>query len=105
LRINGLRRFSTKPHTIKKKLTISEEDEIIKLRRNHQYVASKIKHILKLKTSISTIHRFLKNKGFVRKYGYHIRPFYQNTIHMHLGNTKTIGYLQMDVKYLTPELT
>lgn len=105
LRINGLRRFSTKPYKIKKKLSFNEELSIIKLRKETNFESQKIKHFLKLKASSTTIHRFLKRKGFVRKYGYHVRPFYQNTIHMHLGNTKTVGYLQMDVKYLTPELT
>lgn len=105
LRINGLKRFSTKPHTIKRKLTFNEELAIIKLRKETGFDSCKIKHILNLKVSSITIHRLLKRKGFVRKYGYHIHPYYQNTIHMHLGNTKTIGYLQMDVKYLTPELT
>lgn len=105
LRINGLKRFSTKPHTIKRKLTFNEEIAIIKLRKETGFDSCKIKHILNLKVSSIIIHRLLKRKGFVRKYGYHIRPYYQNTIHMHLGNTKTIGYLQMDVKYLTPELT
>ena len=41
----------------------------------------------------------------MRKYGYHRRPRFQDTTHMHAKNAKTIGYLQMDVKYITPELS
>lgn len=32
-------------------------------------------------------------------------PLFQNTKHMHSKNVKTLGKLQMDVKYVTPELS
>lgn len=105
LRINGLKRFSTKPYKLKEKLSIKDKDNIAYLRNLHGYEASKIKHILNLPVSVMTVHRVIKMRNLVRKYGYHIRPYYQKTTHMHLKNVKTIGYLQMDVKYLTPELT
>lgn len=98
-------RFSTKPYKTREKLSFKDKDNIVKLRNLHGYEASKIKHVLNLPVSVMTVHRIIKNKSLVRKYGYHIRPYYQETTHMHLGNTKTVGYLQMDVKYLTPELT
>ena len=53
----------------------------------------------------NTVHRLLKSKGLIHNYGNHRRPRYQETKHMYLKNTKTIGYLQMDVKYITPELS
>lgn len=98
-------RLSTKPHTIKEALSFKDKDNITQLRRLHGFEASKIKHILNLPVSVSTIHRIIKTKQLVRKYGYHVRPYYQETTHMHARNTKEIGYLQMDVKYLTPQLT
>lgn len=49
--------------------------------------------------------RGLKRKGYIKDQGRHRRPYIQNTVHMHARNVTTIGYLQMDVKYLTPQLT
>jgi len=101
-----LERKSTRPHTIYKyNFTSQERVDIEKHRRHRGQMAEKIKYKLHLPISWRTVHRFLKEKNLVRKYGYHRRPRFQDTVHMHLGNTKTIGYLQMDVKYVTPELS
>lgn len=101
----GLVRKSTKPHTIRKAINREEESDIIQVREETGYAAIKIKGELKLVAGVNTIHRFLGVKGLLNRYGNHIRPKYQETTHMHLKNTKTIGYLQMDVKYITPELS
>lgn len=101
----NLVRKSTKPHTIHKALSLNLESDIIRVREETGFAAIKIKGELKLKAGINTIHRFLGTKGLLNEYGNHIRPRYQETTHMHLKNTKTIGYLQMDVKYITPELS
>lgn len=101
----GLVRKSTKPHTIHTVINRKAEFDIIRVREETGYAAVKIKGELKLKTGINTIHRFLARKGLLNEYGNHIRPRYQETTHMHLKNTKTIGFLQMDVKYITPELS
>ena len=100
-----LKRKSTKPKYIHSILDSVAKTEIEKLRISKHYTAEKIAYKLKLKCSPKTVHRFLLKKGLVREYGYHRRPRFQNTLHMHLGNTKTIGYLQFDVKYITPELS
>lgn len=105
LRINKLVRTTTRPHTTHNALTPREESAIILLRRKKGYTALKIKSKLALTVHTNTIHRLLKRERLLHKYGNHRRPYYQKTIHMHLKNTPTIGYLQMDVKYLTPELT
>lgn len=84
---------------------MKQEFDIITLRNKEGYTAEKIKHELKLNISRSTIHRLLKRKDLINTYGNHRRPYYQKTIHMHLKNTTTIGKLQMDVKYITPELS
>lgn len=101
----NLVRKSTKPHTIRKALSKNLESDIIRVREETGYAAIKIRGELKLAAGVNTIHRLLGAKGLLNEYGNHIRPRYQETIHMHLKNTKTIGYLQMDVKYITPELS
>lgn len=100
-----LRRKSTRPKQIESVLDDYTKVEIEKVRRRRNCTAEKIVYKLKLDCSPRTVHRFLVRRKLVRKYGYHRRPRFQNTSHMHLGNTKTIGYLQMDVKYITPELS
>ena len=103
--INGVKRKSTRPHTVKYILTREEKRLIIKVRKKRGCTAEKIKYILKLNVSSRTIHRFLKRAGYVREYGYHRRPRFQDTFHMHVKNVHTVGYLQMDVKVVTPELS
>lgn len=101
----NLRRQSTRPHSIYQALSPHEESAIIKLREEKGYTAEKIGYVLKLSVSRNTIHRLLVRKQCINRYGNHIRPRYQQTTHMHLRNTTTIGKLQMDVKYITPELS
>jgi predicted RNA-binding protein with RPS1 domain len=67
-------------------------------KKTKKCTAEKIKYILKLKVPSRTIHRFLKRVGLINEDGYHRRPRFQNTIHMHAKNVTTVGYLQMDVK-------
>lgn len=98
-------RKSTRPKKIKRLLNPQEQSAIIKLREETGFSAIKIKGELKIAVSISTIHRFVKRKGMINAYGNHRRPYYQKTTHMYLKNTTTIGKLQMDVKYITPELS
>lgn len=101
----GLKRKSTRPHTIHYALSSEEESAIIKLRNQKKYTARKIKKKLQLAVHWTTIQRCLRKHGLIHTYGNHRRPHYQKTTHMHVKNTKTIGKLQMDVKYMTPELT
>lgn len=101
----GLVRKSTKPKTIHFALSPKQKDEAIKARKRRNATAEKIAKRLSLPAHPSTLHRLFVRHGLVRKYGYYRRPRFQNTLHMHLGNTKTVGYLQMDVKYITPELS
>ncbi len=101
----NLRRKSTRPKRIRRVLTLEEQSAIIKLREETGFSAVKIRSELSLTASINTVHRFLKKKDLLNKYGNHRRPYYQETVHMHLRNTTTVGKLQMDVKYITPELS
>lgn len=104
LKINVSRR-STRPKNVRKALDGNDLLKIISLRKNRGYAPVKIKYALGLRCGISTIHRALKRQGLIEERGYFRRPPLQPTIHMHAKNTKTLGYLQMDVKYLTPQLT
>ena len=101
----GLERNSTRPHTIAHALTSKNKVEIEDVRVSFGWDAEKITAHLKLPVNSRTVHRFLVKKDLVRKYGYHRRPRFQDTVHMHAKNTKSVGYLQMDVKYITPELS
>lgn len=101
-----LSRRSTRPRTVHRyPFSPEEKIDIEQLRKTTGYMAEKLTKLLHLPCSPRTVHRFLKRKSLVRKYGYHIRPRFQETRHMHLGNTTTIGYVQMDVKYITPQLS
>lgn len=101
----GIKRKSTRPKHIHKALTRQEESAIISFRKKRKYTAEKVRYLLHLSASARTIHRRIKRKGLANTYGNHRRPHYQKTTHMHLKNTTTIGKLQMDVKYITPELS
>ena len=100
-----LKRKSTKPHTVKRALSAEQRSAVMSLRSNKQYSSEKIRYLLKLNACVSTIKRFMHSKNMLRKQLKYKRPKYQPTTHMNLKNTKTIGYLQMDVKYITPELS
>lgn len=105
-RHTGLQRKSTRPHTAKP-YTLSSEDRvrIEALRKKTNWDYSKIHSALQLTASPSSVYRFLSRKGMLDETGLRRRPFVQDTIHMHVQNVTTIGKLQMDVKYITPELS
>lgn len=102
---NNLYRRSTKPRTVHHALTHQDEVNIVQLRNKKRYTAEKIGRKLGLPVSGRTVHRTLIRYNLIEKQKFHRRPRFQDTVHMHIGNTKKVGYLQMDVKYLTPELT
>ena len=101
----GIKRKSTRPKTIRYILTNNQKVAIEELRNQRGYDARKIVSVLRLPVSHMTVYRYLKRRGLTRTVKNHRRPKLQPTIHMHAKNAKTVGYLQMDVKYLTPELT
>jgi transposase InsO family protein len=101
----NLLRKSTRPHNSYRALSPQDEVNIVSVRLKKGYTAEKIKKKLNLFVSVKTVHRTLKRYNLIDPDGYHRRPRFQDTVHMHAKNTKTVGYLQMDVKYLTPELT
>lgn len=104
IRVLKVHRKSTRPHHIHRKLTGIDEQTILKYKKYH-YGAGKIKVMGKIEASVSTIQRFLEEKGEVKKQGYHRRPQFQNGKVMRPSNTHEFGYLQMDTKHVTPELS
>lgn len=101
----GLKRKSTRPKLIHYVLTTEEKIRIEELRERYGYTAKKLKKVGGLTASVATIERYLKRRGLSKTKPRHRRPLCQDTVHMHVKNATTVGYLQMDVKYLTPELT
>ncbi len=106
LKHTGLKRESTRPKTVRAtRISAADQDRITAQRREKQQCAAKIQYELKLPYHPQTIHHFLKTKGLTRDYGFHRRPLFQDTKHMHAKNVTTLGKLQMDVKVVTPELS
>lgn len=102
----NVKRQSTRPKTVRSTtLSATDQDAILKLRKDRGYGASKIKSLLRLPVSINTIHRFLKKRGKTAPGKNYRRPRLQGTKHMYLKNTTSPGKLQMDIKYVTPELS
>lgn len=100
-----IKRLSTRPKTIQYKLTNQERIHIVQLYQREHVGAKKIKRILKLAASERTIHRYLKKRRLIPKQTNYRRPLFQNGKVMRPKNTKELGYLQMDTKHVTPELS
>lgn len=106
LRVTGLARQSTRPKAVRQTtLPALTQDQISAFRKRTNFGAIKIRHILHMQFHHRTIHRFLKHKGLIPEQPAYRRPKLQPTIHMHAKNVTTIGYCQMDVKYITPQLS
>lgn len=101
----GLTRKSTKPHTLHYRLSSALRREIIYLREKRHLGAKKLAKKLSVSVSSRTIHRFLRNKGLIQKQPHYRRPLFQNGYAMRPRNTTELGYLQMDTKHVTPELS
>lgn len=107
----GVKRRSTRPKTIHRALRPQEGDSVIKLREERGADSRKLALVLKKKEKIivspSTVYRIIKKRkpNLLRKVLKYRRPKFQNGPAMRPRNTKTIGYLQADTKYVTPELS
>jgi transposase len=102
----GLKRHSTKPKTLRKTtVSAANQDRILALREMRGSGAIKITAALGLPHCYRTAHRYLKAKGLVLSGKSYRRPRYQKTTHMYTKNAIIPGILQMDVKYVTPELS
>lgn len=102
----GLRRRSTRPKSVRSTaLSADLQDELVSLRKRTHYGADKLARIIETGKHARTIHRFLRTKGLTAPTKNYRRPRYQETTHMYLKNATQPGKLQMDVKYVTPELS
>lgn len=98
-------RKSTRPNTLHYKLTNTDRIQITALYQKKHVGARKIKQLLHLSVGSMTIHRFLKKKDLIPKQTNYRRPLFQNGRAMRPSNTTELGYLQMDTKHVTPELS
>lgn len=104
----GLVRHSTAPRTLTRRGTTLSADQqamLIRLRKETRYGADKLAKLVAVGKHPKTIHRFLKVRGLTAPTKNYRRPRYQQTTHMYLKNALQPGKLQMDVKYVTPELS
>ncbi len=104
LTTRGLRRRSTRPKTINYKISVLEAEKLIKIRSRKHVAARELAYVDGVSASWRTIHRLLKNKNLITKQVQYRRPKFQNGHAMRPRNTKSLGYLQMDTKHVTPEL-
>ena len=82
--------------------------EVLAWRRRTGYCREKVAAWARkneIHVSASTLHRLFLKQGLVRPTPRHRRPRFQNGRAMRPSNTTELGYLQMDVKYVTPELS
>ena len=87
------------------KLLSREREKIVDLKKLTHLGARKLRVLLRLNVSSSTIHRFLKRKNLTIKQKSFRRPLFQNGKAMRPRNTTGLGYLQIDTKHVTPELS
>jgi transposase InsO family protein len=100
------KRFSTKPKNTPRleSLSRAEKEKIKELRLESAWGAERLGVALGIEVNPSTIHRFLLKEGLAQGRRYR-RPWYQETTHKGLRNVTEPGTLQMDVKYVTPQLS
>lgn len=107
----SLTRKSTRPKTIKRAFGFELERKIVNLRQVTGYdcrkLAYQVGQTTGVKVSGSSIYRLFKSKypGLLRETINFRRPKFQNGTHMRPANTTAPGYLQIDTKYVTSELS
>jgi transposase InsO family protein len=101
----GVVRKSTRPKTIHYKLSKLDVEELVRIRNRKHVGARKLVHVSNAQASWRTIHRLLKKLNLVEKQVQYRRPKFQNGYAMRPRNTTKLGYLQMDTKHVTPELS
>ncbi len=102
----SVRRQSTRPKTRRAtKLKAEVQDQIVAIKKETGFGARKITALVNPEAHYNTVHAFLKQKGLTAPSKNYRRPRYQETTHMYLKNALIPGKLQMDVKYVTPELS
>lgn len=100
------KRKSTRPKYTPRLEALSrgQKEKVRELRQESGWGAERLAVALELEVNPSTIHRFLLKEGLAQGRRYR-RPWYQDTVHRGLHNVEEPGTLQMDVKYVTPQLS
>lgn len=108
VRWQGVQRRSTAPKHPTRALSYEVTAKIRAWREATGFCREKLAFLAKaqgLTVSASTIHRTLQRAGLIRASTKRRRPRFQNGQVMRPSNCPGLGYLQMDVKYVTPELS
>ena len=108
VRWKGVHRRSTAPKHPRRALVGEAALRVRRLRERTGFCKEKLAVMAEaegIEVSASTIHRYLLPKGLIRPSAKRRRPRYQNGKVMRPSNCPGLGYLQMDVKYVTPELS
>lgn len=100
------KRKSTRPKATPRfeALSRGQKEKIRELRIESAWGAERLGLALGIEVHPSTIHRFLLREGLAKGRRYR-RPWFQDTVHKGLHNVDSPGTLQMDVKYVTPQLS
>ena len=108
VRWRGVQRRSTAPKHPTRALSYEATAQVRAWREATGFCREKLAFLAKargLTVSASTIHRMLQRAGLIRASTKRRRPRFQNGQVMRPSNCSDLGYLQMDVKYVTPELS
>ena len=111
LKFRGIKHKSTRPHRINYALTVQQEARIVTIRQERHFDQKKIAKLIykqyRVKISGKTVYNVIKRKQpeLILPRSNFRRPRFQNGNHMRPSNTKDLGYVQTDVKYVTPELS
>ncbi|MBU2008786.1 MAG: DDE-type integrase/transposase/recombinase [Chloroflexi bacterium] len=108
VRWQGLERGSTAPKRPQRALAREQEQQIVAWRRQGGFCREKLAALAReqgMDVSASSIHRLMARHHLLRPAHRHRRPRFQNGKAMRPSNTPALGYLQMDVKCVTPELS
>jgi transposase InsO family protein len=107
----NLKRQSTKPHKIHRKLDPVDEIRLVELRKEYGLDQVKLSKLFQKQYGIcvspKTVYNILRrrNPELIQSKPKHRRPKFQNGSHMRPSNTKEVGYIQADTKHVTPELS
>ena len=108
VRWQGIRRQTTAPRHPKRAQQPPPDAQIRAWREATGFCQEKLAFLAQgagILVSAYTIHRYLLREGLICPSRKRRRPCLQNGQVMRPSNWPVLGYLQMDVKYVTPELS
>lgn len=108
VRWQGVQRQSTAPRHPQRALSYQATAQVRAWRQATGFCREKLAYLAQvagIAVSASTIHRMLQRAGLIRASSKRRRPRFQNGQVMRPSNCPHLGYPQMDVKHVTPELS